>query len=105
MPELSLVHFNVRRKQVIDAWRADYNESRPHRALRNQTAQEFALAASTWTRGKGDEKPQTLSQTGPTSVTLTLVADSTSDPYYFRGARHAERKMLIERDNKVPIMR
>ncbi len=33
-------------KPVIDAWRADYNESRPHRAVGNQTPQEFALAAS-----------------------------------------------------------
>jgi putative transposase len=54
-------------KRVIDAWRADYNESRPHRALGNQTPKEFALAASTSARSKGEEKPETLSQTGPKS--------------------------------------
>lgn len=31
-------------KRAIDAWRADYNENRPHRALKNRTPLEFTLA-------------------------------------------------------------
>jgi putative transposase len=54
-------------KRAIDAWRADYNETRPHRALRNQTPLEFALAASTSACGKGDEKPETNNQFGTKS--------------------------------------
>jgi len=35
-------------KQVIDAWRQEYNVSRPHRALADRTPAEFAsqIAAS-----------------------------------------------------------
>ena len=40
-------------KRAIDAWRADCNETRPHRALGNQTPLEFALAASTSACSKG----------------------------------------------------
>jgi putative transposase len=29
-------------KQMIEAWRREYNESRPHRALANRTPEEFA---------------------------------------------------------------
>ena len=29
-------------KEIIDAWRREYNESRPHRALGEQTPNEFA---------------------------------------------------------------
>lgn len=29
-------------KQVIEAWRQEYNESRPHRALGERTPNEFA---------------------------------------------------------------
>jgi putative transposase len=28
-------------KQIIEAWRREYNESRPHRALANRTPEEF----------------------------------------------------------------
>jgi hypothetical protein len=31
---------------VVEAWRIDYNESRPHMALGNQTPQEYASRAS-----------------------------------------------------------
>lgn len=51
-------------KRAIDAWRADYNESRPHRFLGNRTPQEFALAASTSARSKGEKEPETLNQLG-----------------------------------------
>ena len=30
-------------KERIEAWRIDYNESRPHQALREETPAEFAL--------------------------------------------------------------
>ena len=35
-------------RQIIEAWRREYNESRPHRALGERTPQEFAfqIAAS-----------------------------------------------------------
>jgi len=35
-------------KEIIEAWRGEYNESRPHRALGEQTPNEFAsqVAAS-----------------------------------------------------------
>ena len=29
-------------KQIIDSWKYEYNESRPHRALANRTPKEFA---------------------------------------------------------------
>jgi len=29
-------------KQIVEAWRREYNESRPHRALGERTANEFA---------------------------------------------------------------
>jgi len=29
-------------KQLIEAWRQEYNESRPHRALNDRTPSEFA---------------------------------------------------------------
>ena len=32
----------VEAKQLIEAWRQEYNESRPHRALENRTPSEFA---------------------------------------------------------------
>jgi putative transposase len=32
-------------KAKIEAWRRDYNESRPHQALREQTPAEFAARA------------------------------------------------------------
>ena len=51
-------------KQVIDAWRADYNESRPHKALGNRTPQEFVHAASTSARSMGEKEPETLTQPG-----------------------------------------
>jgi putative transposase len=33
-------------RRLVEAWRIDYNESRPHMALGNQTPQEYALRAS-----------------------------------------------------------
>jgi putative transposase len=35
-------------RQIVETWRAEYNESRPHRALGERTPNEFAneLAAS-----------------------------------------------------------
>jgi len=35
-------------RQLIEAWRREYNESRPHRALADRTPEEFAsqIAAS-----------------------------------------------------------
>ena len=32
-------------KAKIEAWRIDYNESRPHQALREETPAEFAMQA------------------------------------------------------------
>ena len=54
-------------KRVIEAWRTDYNESRPHRALGNRTPQELALAAGTCAGGKSDGMPETLNQPGTNS--------------------------------------
>jgi putative transposase len=51
-------------KRAIDAWRADYNETRPHRALGNQTPLELALAASTSACSKSDKKPETHNEFG-----------------------------------------
>ena len=35
-------------KQIVETWRVEYNESRPHRSLREKTPTEFAkeIAAS-----------------------------------------------------------
>jgi putative transposase len=54
-------------KRAIEAWRTDYNESPPHRALGNRTPKEFALAAGTCAGGKSDRMPETLSQPGTNS--------------------------------------
>jgi putative transposase len=34
-------------KQIIEAWRREYNESRPHRALGERTPSEFARQLAT----------------------------------------------------------
>lgn len=34
-------------RRLIEAWRKDYNESRPHMVLGNQTPQEYLLWAAT----------------------------------------------------------
>ena len=38
-------------RQIVEQWRQDYNEQRPHSALGNQTPREFALAAASPPRG------------------------------------------------------
>jgi len=50
-------------RQVVEAWRCDYNQYRPHSSLGNQTPQEFALAAASPPRGAGrveriEQKPK-----------------------------------------------
>ena len=40
-------------KAKIEAWRRDYNESRPHQALREQTPVEFAAQARDLERSIG----------------------------------------------------
>ena len=40
-------------KEKIEAWRRDYNESRPHQALREQTPLEFAAQARNLERSMG----------------------------------------------------
>jgi transposase InsO family protein len=54
-------------KSAIKAWRTDYNESRPHRALGNRTPKKFALAAGTYAGGKSEGMPGTLNQPGTDS--------------------------------------
>lgn len=54
-------------KRTIEAWRTDYNESRPHRALGNRTPQEFVLAAGTCAGGKSEGVPETRDQLGTNS--------------------------------------
>jgi putative transposase len=49
-------------KRVIEAWRTDCNENRPHRALGDRTPQQFALAAGTCAGGESDGMPETLNQ-------------------------------------------
>ncbi len=40
-------------KDVIEAWRRDYNESRPHMALGHRTPQEYRLLTGSLALGKG----------------------------------------------------
>jgi putative transposase len=40
-------------RSLIEAWRRDYNESRPHMALGNKTPQEYALLAMPSLLAKG----------------------------------------------------
>jgi len=54
-------------KRKIEAWRRDYNESRPQEALGNRSPKEFALAAGTCASGKTDRMPETLNQPGTNS--------------------------------------
>nr|WP_158914761.1 integrase core domain-containing protein [Caulobacter sp. S45] len=35
-------------RQLIEAWRRDYNESRPHMALGHLSPQEYALRSAGW---------------------------------------------------------
>ena len=52
-------------KQVIEAWRQEYNESRPHRSLGERTPSEFACQIAL----KGDLPAHKLPETHPESVT------------------------------------
>jgi putative transposase len=52
-------------KRAIEAWRTDYNENRPHRALENRTPLEFAIAARNYPCS--EKTPETLNQTGTKS--------------------------------------
>jgi putative transposase len=54
-------------KRAIEAWRTDYNENRPHRALENRTPLEFAIAARNYPCSNGEKTPETLNQTGTKS--------------------------------------
>ena len=45
-------------KQIIEAWRREYNESRPHRALGERTPHEFAFQIAASCDLKGLENPQ-----------------------------------------------
>ncbi|WP_281399907.1 IS3 family transposase [Microvirga zambiensis] len=42
-------------KRIIEAWRRDYNESRPHMALGNRTPQEYAVRISPSPQMQGSE--------------------------------------------------
>jgi putative transposase len=45
-------------RQIIEAWRREYNESRPHRALGERTPQEFAFQIAASCNLKGLETAQ-----------------------------------------------
>jgi putative transposase len=75
-------------KRAIEAWRVDYNESRPHRALGNQTPLEFALAASTSACSKGDKKPETHNQFGTKTGSPSKSRRLTTSSALKRGAPH-----------------
>ena len=45
-------------RQIIEAWRREYNESRPHRALGERTPHEFAFQIAASCDLKGLENPQ-----------------------------------------------
>ena len=45
-------------KEIIEAWRREYNESRPHRALGERTPHEFAFQIAASCDLKGLETPQ-----------------------------------------------
>ena len=45
-------------RQIIEAWRREYNESRPHRALGERTPREFAFRIAASCDPKGMQSPQ-----------------------------------------------
>lgn len=45
-------------KQVIELWRREYNESRPHRALAEQTPSEFARQFAAQRELPGSQEPE-----------------------------------------------
>ena len=45
-------------RQIIEAWRREYNESRPHRALGERTPHEFAFRIAASCDPKGMQSPQ-----------------------------------------------
>ena len=45
-------------KEIIEAWRREYNESRPLRALEERTPHEFALQIAASCDLKGMQSPQ-----------------------------------------------
>lgn len=51
--------------KIINDWRQDYNESRPHSSLNYQTPSEFAAG---WRNGKHEEKPTDI-----TNLRLYLI--------------------------------
>jgi len=44
-------------REIIGAWRADYNQRRPHSALGHQTPAKFAAAFRSWLPGTQGRKP------------------------------------------------
>jgi putative transposase len=45
-------------KEKIEAWRIDYNESRPHQALQDMTPMEFAEQARVLRSSIGQQQPE-----------------------------------------------
>ncbi|GBQ27683.1 transposase [Gluconacetobacter azotocaptans DSM 13594] len=54
-------------QRQIEAWRRDYNESRPHSALDHMTPAEYAARAKNLLAPWGPARPETNSQPGPPS--------------------------------------
>jgi putative transposase len=60
-------------RQIIEAWRRDYNEFRPHSSLGNQTPQEFTARAATLRSPTApSELPRREEQRPESTLELTL---------------------------------
>jgi hypothetical protein len=52
-------------QEKIEAWRIEYNDSRPHQALKELTPSEFALKSRSGEFGMVPQQPETHFENGP----------------------------------------
>ena len=63
----------VHARKIINDWRLDYNECRPHSSLNYLTPAEFAAG---WRNGKYEEKPTDITKEGANKQVISSQADS-----------------------------
>ena len=81
-------------RQIVETWRREYNESRPHRALGERTPNEFAheiaLAAISWSY----KQPKTCLEVGTKKPVRSSDVDSLSEAGTKTRAGHSRTKKM-----------
>ncbi|MBZ5672393.1 MAG: transposase [Acidobacteriia bacterium] len=83
-------------KEIIEAWRQEYNESRPHRALGERTPNEFTcqVAASRDLTGQQEGKKSLCSWYKNSRPLTCLSLDVSSGPHLATGVRPTPLPLL-----------